>query len=189
MTSKLINITWKQQFRIVAVVLVALSSSCQQEISSEHTGNASKIILVENDEPGEPIIVDGTVYAQDGKTPVPNIRVYVYHTDSEGKYNWLGLRRPLGMPRIKGTMITDSEGRYEFRSIKPGKYPKRKRKPHVHYKAEGEGYPEQEFKLSIDENATEDPNGFHENRRPRLDEQGVIRFTLNLKLKSELPPP
>jgi protocatechuate 3,4-dioxygenase, beta subunit len=78
---------------------------------------------------GEPMIISGTVYKQDGKTPVPNALIYFYHTDKLGIYG-----RP-GQPRhgrFRGWMLTDSQGRYEFSSVRPASYPNSTVSQHVH---------------------------------------------------------
>lgn len=102
---------------------------------------AWKTVLTSKDEPGEPLVVSGTVYAPDGKTPAAGIMVYVYHTDAEGYYR-KGANSS-DNPRIKGTMITNSEGRYEFRTIKPGNYPGGGVPAHIHYVLSGKSYPKQ----------------------------------------------
>ena len=38
-------------------------------------------------EPGEKLIISGTIYKADGKSPYPNITIYAYHTDSKGYYS------------------------------------------------------------------------------------------------------
>ena len=90
------------------------------------------VTLVALDEPGEPMIVSGTVYHQDGKTPVRGALLYVYQTDAAGYYN----RRDNwhGPPRIKGWMKTDGRGRYQFRAIKPAPYPNQRMAAHVYVK-------------------------------------------------------
>ena len=35
---------------------------------------------------GEPMIISGTVFKADGKTPAPNTLIYFYHTDKFGIY-------------------------------------------------------------------------------------------------------
>lgn len=85
--------------------------------------------MVKEDEPGEPLIVAGTIYAADGKTPVEGARLYVYHTDASGHYT----RNPLArQPRLRGWMKTGADGRYEFRTIKPGAYPGGRAPAHIH---------------------------------------------------------
>lgn len=93
-----------------------------------------------NGEPlGERIIVAGRVVDEDDR-PVPNTLVEVWQCNSAGRYvhvaddhdapldpNFLGA----------GRCVTDAEGRYEFRSIKPGAYPWRNhpnawRPAHIH---------------------------------------------------------
>ena len=88
-----------------------------------------EISLVEAGEPGEPMVVSGHVYESDGRTPRSGVRVFAYQTDHRGYYAPDGKFMP---PRLHGTMWTNAEGRYEFRSIKPGPYPGRAIPAHVH---------------------------------------------------------
>lgn len=87
-------------------------------------------------EPGEPMVITGTVYQSDGKTPAADTIMYFYHTDFTGRYSkrgneprnslawWHGFHR--------GWLKTDSEGRYQLRTIKPAPYPDRSEPAHIH---------------------------------------------------------
>ncbi|HEX8473319.1 MAG TPA: hypothetical protein VF666_04760 [Pyrinomonadaceae bacterium] len=102
-----------------------------------------KITLVSHDEPGLPLIVSGTIYAHDGKTPLEGVRLYVYHTDARGIYSEQPNSGGLPNARLKGWMLTDKQGRYEFRTIKPASYPGLASPPaHIHSSASGAGYRE-----------------------------------------------
>ena len=48
---------------------------------------ASSITLISDEEPGEKMIIAGTIYKKDGITLAPDIILYVYHTDYKGNYN------------------------------------------------------------------------------------------------------
>jgi protocatechuate 3,4-dioxygenase beta subunit len=99
------------------------------------TGWSSRIAPAS--EPGEPMLLSGTVYGRDGRTPVPGVTVFAYHTDKNGLYGNEDRtdprpqrdRRP---PRLRGWAITNAEGKYEFRTIKPEPYPVRRFAAHVH---------------------------------------------------------
>ncbi|MGB7201182.1 MAG: hypothetical protein WBD16_02820 [Pyrinomonadaceae bacterium] len=78
---------------------------------------------------GEPMIVSGTVYRADGKTPAPNTLIYFYHTDKFGIYGRAGQHKH---GRYRGWMLTDANGRYEFTSIRPASYPNSTQSQHVH---------------------------------------------------------
>jgi protocatechuate 3,4-dioxygenase beta subunit len=86
----------------------------------------SRITIPHAGEPGEPLIISGTVYKEDGKTPAPGILIYVYHTNAAGIYP---KKTPdNGRPQwragyLRGWMKTDEKGRYEFSTIRPGGYP------------------------------------------------------------------
>ena len=78
---------------------------------------------------GEPMIISGTVFKSDGKTPAPNTLIYFYHTDKNGIYG-RGSQPRHG--RYRGWMLTDARGRYEFASIRPASYPNSTQSQHVH---------------------------------------------------------
>jgi protocatechuate 3,4-dioxygenase, beta subunit len=80
-------------------------------------------------EDGEPMIISGTVYKTDGKTPAPNTLIYFYHTDKYGIYGREGQPQH---GRFRGWMLTDAKGRYEFVSIRPASYPNSTQSQHVH---------------------------------------------------------
>ncbi len=100
-------------------------------------------VLVSKEEPGEPLLVTGRIFAPDGKTPVEGLTLYVYHTDARGLYSEEDGNGREPNPRLKGWMKTDREGRYEFRSIKPMPYPGTTNRRHVHAKVYGDGRAEQ----------------------------------------------
>lgn len=100
----------------------------------------SKVKIVSDQEPGEPLIVSGTIYSPDGKQPLPGITLYVYQTDATGRYSTSGGDNR--GTRIHGVMRTDAQGRYEFRTIKPGSYPNTRNPAHIHAYVSGPGYPE-----------------------------------------------
>jgi protocatechuate 3,4-dioxygenase beta subunit len=99
------------------------------------TGPATAV-LIPAGEPGEPLIVEGRVLCPDGK-PVADAPVYLYHTDIQGYYSAGGKdeRNPGARnSRLRGNLKTDAEGRYQFRTIKPGQYPGSSGPPaHIHY--------------------------------------------------------
>ncbi|MGZ8843392.1 MAG: dioxygenase family protein, partial [Pyrinomonadaceae bacterium] len=77
-----------------------------------------KVSIVSEQEPGEPLIVSGTIYSPDGKQPLPGITLYVYQTDVTGRYSTSGTGGDNRATRIHGVMRTNADGRYEFRTIK-----------------------------------------------------------------------
>jgi protocatechuate 3,4-dioxygenase, beta subunit len=100
-----------------------------------------KSVLSKKSDKDLPMVVSGTVYGADGKTPAPNVLIYFYHTDSEGRYG-----RGNGEARhghFRGWMLTDKQGRYEFSSIIPAPYPERKFAAHVHMTLTGQNFKEE----------------------------------------------
>ena len=99
-----------------------------------------KTVLVTDGEPGTPLVVNGRVFAADGKTPVEGITLHIYHTDARGLYSEKAGNGGPPDPRLKGWMKTDKEGRYEFRSIRPASYPGTRNPQHIHAELFGAGY-------------------------------------------------
>lgn len=95
---------------------------------------------------GERIIVSGRVLDENGR-PVRNTVVEVWQCNAAGRYLHKGDQHDAPLdPNFKGTgqVLTDSEGRYRFTTIKPGAYPWRNhynawRPAHIHFSLHGEG--------------------------------------------------
>lgn len=78
-------------------------------------------------EPGEPLVIEGTVRKPDGK-PAAGIVVYAYHTDAAGEYPRGSTRHG----RLRGWARTNAEGHYRFDTIRPASYPRSRNPQHVH---------------------------------------------------------
>ncbi len=82
-------------------------------------------------DPGEPMVIEGTIYKKDGKTPAPGVILYVYHTDAKGYYSnpkTTGNRHG----HLRGWIRTGADGKYKFTTIKPAPYPNDRIPAHVH---------------------------------------------------------
>ena len=71
----------------------------------------STVRITTADEPGEPLTLRVTIIDEFTGMPVPGARVYVTHTDRDGRYQtdsdeW--------NPRLFGVALTDQRGRVEF---------------------------------------------------------------------------
>lgn len=69
---------------------------------------------------GEPAFYSGRVLGQDGR-PLGNAVLDIWSGDGEGNYD-MQMPEGTGM-KARGRIRTDTEGRYDFRSIKPTFYP------------------------------------------------------------------
>lgn len=89
--------------------------------------------LAPEDEPGEPMVVQGVVRDPNGD-PAPGIIIYAYHTDATGEYppaeEYSGWARRHG--ELRGWARTDEGGRYRFDTIRPASYPSQTMSAHVH---------------------------------------------------------
>lgn len=92
-----------------------------------------KTTIPDTSELGTPLEMSGVIYTSDGKTPAPNVILYVYQTDAKGYYspseNQTAARRH---GHLRGWMKTDERGRYKFRTIRPAPYPDARIPAHIH---------------------------------------------------------
>jgi protocatechuate 3,4-dioxygenase beta subunit len=91
---------------------------------------AARARIAPETEAGTPLVIEGRVYGDDN-APVPDATVFAYHTDRGGLYD-----QPSAGPhswRLKGWARTGADGRFEFRTIRPGAYPSRNIPAHVHF--------------------------------------------------------
>lgn len=92
---------------------------------------------------GHQLIIEGTVFKIDGKTPVPNVVLYYYHTDTAGYYS-PGPNLPGTVVRhgyLRGWVKTDAKGRYAIHTSRPGAYPNRRDPAHLHVSVYEPGIP------------------------------------------------
>jgi protocatechuate 3,4-dioxygenase beta subunit len=113
-----------------------------RELIARHAHRPSAT-LVTPDEPGEPLIVSGRILDEAGK-PVAAALVYVFHTGNDGVYSTKGgnfgsMGDSLN-PRLFGYLRTGADGKYEYRTIRPGQYPNSGPPAHVHYEVTARGY-------------------------------------------------
>lgn len=133
-----------------------------------------KTSIVSAGEAGQPLIVSGTIYAPDGHTPLQGISLFVYQTDATGRYSTTGGDNR--NTRIHGLMLTNSEGRYEFRTIKPRSYPATRIPAHIHAFVSGPGYPE----YGIDEYHFDDDPFVTSDMRAKVAGMGNLSSILTL---------
>jgi protocatechuate 3,4-dioxygenase beta subunit len=87
--------------------------------------------LPDFNEPGPKIKISGTIYHADGKTPAPDIVLYIYHTDQQGLYT----KKKSADGRhgyIKGWVKTNEDGFYTFYTLVPASYPNSNNPRHIH---------------------------------------------------------
>lgn len=109
-----------------AVVLSDFSRACPQHPGARALSEGR---IAGVDEPGEPMEIEGTVYAADGATPAAGVVLYAYHTGIDGLYQ---AKHQPGPPRLRAWFKTDARGRYAYRTIRPAAYPEGKWAAHVH---------------------------------------------------------
>lgn len=76
------------------------------------------------DEPGDRLLVSGTVYSSDCRTPLPGTLIEVWQANSAGLYD---TREPGNFTErttfhLRGRLLTDEQGRYEIETVVPGRY-------------------------------------------------------------------
>jgi protocatechuate 3,4-dioxygenase beta subunit len=86
-------------------------------------------------EAGQKLIVTGTVFKLDGKSPAPGIILYYWQTDHTGHYSL----KP-GMPEkasrhghLRGWVKTNDKGQYSIYTIHPAAYPGERIPQHIHF--------------------------------------------------------
>jgi protocatechuate 3,4-dioxygenase beta subunit len=133
----------------VAILLLLISASCQGQqpyrISGRcetcelmYIGMPAKIPSVDTSvgwiEPGQKLLVSGTVYKLDGKTPAPGVIIYYWQTDHKGHYS-PAPNMVKGTERhghIRGWVKTGADGKYAIYTVKPVPYPNSNNPAHIH---------------------------------------------------------
>ncbi|RYC71978.1 dioxygenase family protein [Spirosoma sordidisoli] len=118
----------------------------------------------------KPLGINGIVYKADGKTPAPNVILYVYHTDETGHY--VAKKGATGWERrhgsLRGWMRTNEKGEYKFVTLRPAPYPGYSDPAHIHVTIKEPGLTE----YYIDEFVFDDDPLLTPAKRQKLDNRG-----------------
>ena len=116
-----------------------------------------KAVLVASSEPGQKLVVTGTVRDAAGKA-IAGALLHVFQTDAQGHY---ARERVMDEPhaRLFEFIRTGVDGRYEFSTIRPGGYPGRPDRQgeqwripsHVHFEIDAAGFAHRGFQMVFDD--------------------------------------
>ena len=132
-------------FLVVFVVVLWMFTAPAALEPAISTDYPATIQITDNDEPGEPLRITGTVYDIKTSKQVAGAHIHVYHTDIHGYYSPNGENER--EHRLNGDMTSDGDGRYEFKTIRPGPYPGNTIPAHIHYVVNLPDASEQTFEL------------------------------------------
>lgn len=98
-------------------------------------------------ENGQKLLVTGTVFQQDGKTPAANILLYYWQTNTQGYYaDAVGLNKKAKRHgHIRGWVKTNSKGQYSIYTIRPAPYPNDIFPAHIHFLVKEPGLPNEYY--------------------------------------------
>lgn len=86
------------------------------------------------DEPGRRLLITGRVLQADGRTPAPDVLLYIYHADARGAYSRRGGETGNGVRHghLRGWLRTGPRGEFRISTIRPAPYPSSAEPAHVH---------------------------------------------------------
>lgn len=170
---------------VVAVALVPALVLAQRGGCVEDEARGSEIVVAGRDEPGERLVVSGRVLAENG-TPIPGVRVRVFHTDDAGYYSAGGMDE--ANARLCGVLESAEDGSYRIRTILPARYATGGPRPHIHFAATLPDGGRRTFTLQwTEERAGADPGDGErsDSVRPLVrDADGTLRLVYDLVLPS-----
>jgi protocatechuate 3,4-dioxygenase beta subunit len=137
----------------------------------------SMVWLPDWNDNGRKLAVNGTVYKADGKTPAPNVILYIYHTDQKGEYPSTGNEKGWGKRHgyLRGWLKTDDTGFYKFFTLRPAAYPGGTTPAHIHIivkEPDNDPYWIDEFVFDDDPLLTKEDRGKMHNRGGN----GILKF-------------
>ncbi|MCH8317175.1 MAG: twin-arginine translocation pathway signal protein [Bacteroidetes bacterium] len=92
-----------------------------------------------NNQTGTQLKISGTVFGEDCKTPLKNAKIEIWHASDSGDYD-----NSSSDFEYRGTVYSDSNGKYNFATVVPGRYLNGStfRPSHIHFKITASGHKE-----------------------------------------------
>ena len=109
--------------------LADLRPGLERLFADEEPYKEIAVAMCPDDEPGERLEFYGRVLDEQG-SPLPKASVIAYNTDAAGLYVPRGSAGRT--PRISGVAVTNADGWYRFRTVRPGGYPNSDDPQHIH---------------------------------------------------------
>lgn len=140
---------------------------------------------------GSRVLIKGCVYTDDCTTPLKDVKVEIWHCDTEGNYD-----NTSSDFRHRAQQTTDESGNYQFKTILPGKYLNGKlyRPAHIHFRVTHDTHQEliSQIYFAGDPHIDEDPWASQKKAQARIipitleDTNGnlTVSFDIYLNTKS-----
>ncbi len=116
---------------------------------------------------GSRVSIKGNVYTDDCTTALEDVKVEIWHCDTEGEYD-----NDSSDFRHRAQQTTDKEGHYGFQTILPGKYLNGKlyRPAHIHFRVSHDDHQEliSQIYFAGDPHITKDPWASQEKAKARI---------------------
>ena len=134
---------------VVAVVLGAPAPAPPNTLSLAAPG-----------EPGIALVVSGVVRDAQSGRPLSGAKVVVFNADAHGRYT---RDKAMDEPhaRLRGELATDSGGRFEVRTVRPGGYAGKDIPQHVHFQVAVTGYEPRSIQMAFSDDPRMTPK-WHE---------------------------
>lgn len=122
-------------------------------------------------EKGQKLLITGTAYKIDGKTPAKDVLIYYWQTDNNGLYSPKdGMdEKARRHGHIRGWVKTDKNGKYAIYTIRPKPYPNEDMPAHIHTSIKE---PDVANEYYIDEFVFEDDKLLTAEKRKGLENRG-----------------
>jgi len=135
-------------------------------------------------EKGQKLLITGTVYQVDGRTPAENVIIYYWQTDNNGYYS---PRQEMDEKarrhgHLRGWVKTDDQGKYSIYTIRPAPYPNENIPAHIHTSVKEPDYNE----YYIDEFVFDDDRLLTGEKRKSLENRGgsgILRVLISGELQ------
>ncbi len=133
------------------LLLISCQSKTQQRVGGQFENSSATYqklpsLLTSTDtsegwkEAGQKLVISGTVFKPDGKTPAKDVMIYYYHTNTSGKYlHDPGKKRSMAPNEkgqthgyLRGWVKTGADGKYRIYTVRPGVYPTGDEPAHIH---------------------------------------------------------
>jgi protocatechuate 3,4-dioxygenase beta subunit len=117
------------------------------------------------------LVVMGTVYQSDGRTPAPNVILYYWQTDEQGYYSKTSTLKGAAARHgaRRGWMKTGADGKYALYTNRPAPYPREDMPAHIHLAIKEPDLPNEYY---VDELVFDDDRLLTTARRKALENRG-----------------